>query len=179
MKRVFFGLDLDAQTLLQIANWRDRQLACDGHPVPPANFHITLAFIGELSDTAIDRLCHSLDEWLAHTRVEGSTLNLDCTGYWQKPGIFWLGASRRPDQLNQLAKKLSNLSSAVGGKRDKRPFQPHVTLYRRCHAAPVAPLEVPAITLNYQHCTLFESRQGRQGVSYHALQDWSLLPSAD
>ena len=49
--RVFFGLELDASTTLAIADWRDRQLACAGRPVPPANFHITLAFIGELPES--------------------------------------------------------------------------------------------------------------------------------
>jgi 2'-5' RNA ligase len=174
MMRVFFGLDLDATTTLQIADWRDRQVACDGRPVPPANFHITLAFIGQISDIAIERLCHSVDVWLAHTKVCGARLNLDCTGYWQKPGIYWLGATSWPDQLEHLAVKLGNLASAVGGKRDRKPFQPHVTLYRRCHTAPVAPLDIPTIALDYQHCTLFESRQGKRGVSYHVLQDWNL-----
>ena len=177
--RLFFGLALDAKTTLQIADWRDRQVACDGRPVPPANFHITLAFIGQLSDTAVEQLCLSVDAWLSHSRICEATLHLDCTGYWQKPGIFWLGATGCPDHLTQLAMKLGNLSSAVGGKRDRRPLQPHVTLYRRCQRAPVAPLDIPTIALDYRRCTLFESRQGKQGVSYHALQDWGLLSGAD
>jgi 2'-5' RNA ligase len=179
MMRVFIGLDLDATTTLQIADWRDRQVACDGRPVPPANFHITLAFIGQLSDTAIERLCHSVNEWLSPGNVCGATLTLDCTGYWQKPGIYWQGATSWPDHLEHLAVKLNNLASAVGGKRDRRAFQPHITLYRRCHAAPSAPLDVPPIVLEYRHLTLFESRQGRQGVSYHALQNWDLIPGKE
>ena len=67
--RLFFGLELDATTALRVADWRDRQLACAGQPVPPANFHITLAFIGPLSDPAIARLCLSVDEWLARSAL--------------------------------------------------------------------------------------------------------------
>jgi RNA 2',3'-cyclic 3'-phosphodiesterase len=177
--RVFFGLELDATTALRVADWRDRQLACAGQPVPPANFHMTLAFIGPLSEPAMARLCLSVDEWLARGTVCGATLHLNRTGYWPKPGIYWLGPTTWPSHLARLAQKLNSLASAVGAKRDKNPFQPHITLFRRCTAAPPAPSFVPSIMLAYQHCVLFESRQGRQGVSYHVLRDWDLPPATD
>ena len=176
--RVFFGLELDASTVLQIAAYRDRQLPCAGKPVSPANFHITLAFIGSLNNSAIERLCGSVEDWLARSHVTGELLDLDQTGYWDKPGIYWLGPTTWPEPLSGLARKLRGLATAVGAKRDRNPFQPHVTLYRRCAAAPPAPSQTPAISLSYQHFALFESRQGKQGVSYHVLQDWDLLPTA-
>ncbi|HEY6130518.1 MAG TPA: RNA 2',3'-cyclic phosphodiesterase [Halioglobus sp.] len=174
MMRVFFGLEVDATTAVRVADWRDRTLASVGRPVSPSNFHITLAFIGPLSDTAIARLCLALDEWLARNAVCGASLHLDCTGYWPRPGIYWLGPTSWPEHLTRLARKLNSLGSAVGGKRERNPFQPHITLFRRCATAPPAPTVTPSITLDYQHCALFESRQGRQGVSYHVLQDWEL-----
>lgn len=177
--RVFFGLELDATTALQVADWRDRQLACAGQPVPPANFHITLAFIGPLSRAVIERLCLSVDEWVACRIVTGATLHLDRAGYWHKPGIYWLGPTTWPEHLERLAQKLNSLASAVGAKRDRNPFQPHITLCRRCSAAPPAPAQPPSIDMVYRHCTLFESRQGRQGVSYRVLQDWDLPPATD
>jgi RNA 2',3'-cyclic 3'-phosphodiesterase len=175
--RLFFGLELDATTALRVADWRDRQLACAGQPVPPVNFHITLAFIGPLREPAIGRLCLAVDEWLARSTVAGATLHLDRMGYWHKPGIYWLGPTAWPEHLARLAQKLTSLASAVGAKQDRNPFQPHITLYRGCNAAPPAPTLTPAIDMTYRHCALFESRQGKQGVSYHVLQDWG-LPSA-
>lgn len=172
--RVFFGLELDADTTLAIADWRDRQLLCDGRPVPPANFHITLAFIGELPMPAIERLCGAVDDWIPGSEVSGAILRLDRTGYWHRPGLFWLGPSEWPEHLATLARKLGSLAGSMGGKRDRNPFQPHVTLYRRCSEPPPGPALNPTIEMHYRHCTLFESRQGRQGVSYHALQDWHL-----
>jgi 2'-5' RNA ligase len=172
--RIFFGLELDADTALAIADWRDRQLHCDGRPVPPANFHITLAFIGELPMPDIERLCRAVDDWDPASRVPGGTLSLDRTGYWHRPGIFWLGPTEWPGNLATLARKLASLAGSRGGKRDRNDFQPHVTLYRRCSNPPPGPALVPGIEMRYRHCTLFESRQGRQGVSYHALQDWQL-----
>jgi 2'-5' RNA ligase len=172
--RVFFGLEPDPATTLAIADWRDRQTRCDGHPVPPANFHITLAFIGEMEMPGIERLCGAIDDWIPGSGVSGATLSLDRTGYWPRPGIFWLGPGEWPDHLALLARKLGSLAGSTGGKRDRNTFQPHITLYRRCIAPPPAPALAPALEMQYRHCTLFESRQGRQGVSYHALQDWQL-----
>jgi len=172
--RVFFGLELDAPTAVKIADWRDRQFAHTGRPVPAANFHITLAFVGELRETALEQLCLSVDDWLAGNSMRGNGFDLDQTGYWQKPGIYWLGPARWPQQLTQLSDKLAGLASRVGGKREKGNFQPHITLFRRCAEAPAAPAVIPHLTLTYTHFTLFESRQGKQGVSYHPRQHWDL-----
>jgi 2'-5' RNA ligase len=174
MMRVFFGLELDGATALHIANWRERQLACVGTPVPPANFHITLAFIGALEEAAIERLCLSVDEWLARTALPGATLQLDTTGYWPKPGIYWLGPGSWPEHLARLAQKLGSLGSAAGAKRERNPFQPHITLYRQCSVPPPAPAHAPSLSMHYADFALFESRQGKRGVSYHVLQDWAL-----
>ena len=172
--RLFFGLELTPTTSLQIADWRDRQLVCTGAQVPAANFHITLAFLGTINDQDIESLCLSVDEWLAHNALRGAALELDCTGYWQKQGIYWLGPEKWPEELSQLAQKLATLGSAAGAKRDRNRFQPHITLFRQCSAAPPAPLQAPSIDMRYSGFALFESRQGKRGVSYHVLQDWTL-----
>ena len=172
--RVFFGLAPDPNTALAIADWRDRQLRCPGRPVAPANFHLTLAFVGELPPGAIERLGHSVDEWLSRNAVPGDILTLNRTGYWNRPGIYWLGPTEWPGPLTRLARKLGSLAGAAGGKRDRRAFEPHITLYRGCTEPPPGPARLPAIAMPYRQCTLFESRQGRQGVSYHALEDWPL-----
>lgn len=177
--RTFFGLELPADTAMQIADWRDRQFGPGGRPVPPANFHITLAFIGEVAPPAVERLCHAVDVWLAREDVPGAGLELDCTGYWPKPGIYWLGADSWPRSLSAMAAKLGQLATTAGARRDRNPFQPHVTLFRNCTAAPAAPALQPAFALHFRHITLFESRQGKTGVSYHAVQHWDLSPPAN
>jgi len=65
----FLALELPATTAMQIADWRDRQFGPVGRPVPPANFHITLAFVGALSERALERLCLAVDTWLASRSI--------------------------------------------------------------------------------------------------------------
>lgn len=176
--RLFFGLDPGAEVALQIADWRDRQFPGTGRPVPPANFHITLAFIGELRERDLEPLVLGVENWLQRRHPRGARLMLDQTGYWHRPGIYWLGAREWPEELDDLAGKLRRLATAAGGKRDRNRFLPHLTLFRGCTQAPPAPSLAPAFVLDYDHFTLYESRQGRRGMSYHTLAEWELDPAA-
>jgi 2'-5' RNA ligase len=172
--RIFFGIELDAATALQIGDWRDRQFAAGARSVPVANFHITLAFAGELPDPAIAELCDAISHSLQERPGVGGVLQLDQTGYWPKPGLYWLGPSAWPASLEELAGRLRRLVAATGAHRERKRFQPHITLFRRCRQAPPMPAEPPNFSLSYQSIALFESRPQRDGVSYHVLGDWPL-----
>ena len=172
--RLFFGLDLDADAALEISSWCDQQLICDGNPVSSANFHLTLAFLGNLDNSTLERLCQSVDQWLADGPDYADTLTLDCTGYWQNTGIHWLGPTSWPTSLDTMARKLRSLGTGVGAKLDRKKFRPHVTLHRRCIVVPAPPAVAPKIEFAYAHLCLFESIQGRNGVSYRILEDWPL-----
>lgn len=172
--RTFFALELDAETTLKIANWRDRQFGHCGKPVPAANFHLTLAFLGELKPARLEQLCLAVDERIGRDRPGAGTISLDVTGYWPKPGIYWLGCSQPPSPLIQLAGSLRGLCHVAGGKRDSKSFQPHITLFRQCDTAPPAPVDIPPLQLEYSHFTLLESKFGKRGVSYQPLQSWEL-----
>ncbi len=174
--RLFFALEPDPDTSMRIADWRDRQFGRAGRPVPPANFHVTLAFLGELREAGLERLEAAVDERLARGGLSGGRLELDITGYWQRPGVYWLGASFCPESLQRLARTLAGVGAALGCRKDSRSFQPHLTLFRGLGVAPPAPAVAPRFVLPYAHFILFESRQGRQGVSYHPLRDWALPP---
>jgi RNA 2',3'-cyclic 3'-phosphodiesterase len=176
--RVFFALEPDPATLLQISSWRDRQFTHAGHAVRAANLHLTLAFVGEIRPHALEKLCMTVDQRIARDCPRGASITLDITGYWPKPGIYWLGAQNAPGELLSLVRPLANLAAATGGKRDSRAFQPHITLFRQCTLAPPAPAVPPAFELDYRHFTLFESKQGKGGVSYQPLHSWELLPPA-
>ncbi len=171
--RLFFALEPTRQTAVAIADWRDRQFpATSARPVPMSNLHITLAFVGELPPPRLERLLQAVDDW--HDRPPGGSLQLDSTGYWPRPGIYWLGPRQWPPQLEQLVRRLGAISGQQGGKQEKRRYQPHVTLFRSCREALPQPAHPPAFSFAYDHFTLFESRQGKQGVSYHPLADWEL-----
>ncbi|MEQ8514914.1 MAG: RNA 2',3'-cyclic phosphodiesterase [Chromatocurvus sp.] len=176
--RVFFGIEPDPAACQTIADWRDRYGIAAGRPVPSANFHITLAFVGDVSDRQLETLCTAVDERQDGDAFVAGELELDLVGFWPGAGIYWMGASQPPRQLAALARKLQHLGGLVGARLQKKPFTPHVTLYRNCSDPPPAPAVPPKIDLDYTYLTLFESKPGREGVSYHALAQWDLTPAS-
>jgi len=168
--RLFFGLDPTADDKRAIDSWRSRVATAEGRPVPPANFHITLAFLGELPERQLERLCDAVDRLDLPGDRE---LCLDQVGYWPRPGIFWLGPSAPPTSLSALAGSLARIGQGLGVRRDRRPFVPHVTLYRGCRQPPPAPAEPPQLACRYRGVTLFASRTAHTGVRYEPLAEWS------
>jgi 2'-5' RNA ligase len=172
--RLFFGFDLDAGSKSAIADWRDRHALAGGRPVPAANFHITLAFLGELDERRLERLCDRVDAAQAEMAERPLSLSLDRVGYWPSPGIYWLGTSADCAAMTALAARLASVGQALGSRRERRAFEPHVTLYRRCDTPPPAPSREPLFDLQLTELLLFQSQQGRSGVSYRPLAAWPL-----
>jgi len=177
--RIFFALDLPPSVKQDIADWRDRSFrgllaGATARAVPAGNFHVTLAFVGEVPQYDLDRLCCSVDQLLDRASIGTDNLAFDELGYWQRQGILWLGPKHYPHAVVQLADRLKGLATRVGGKRDNKAFQPHITLFRRCEMPPPPSLEPPEFKLEFEEFTLFESKQGKRGVDYYPLQHWSL-----
>ncbi|MCB1841870.1 MAG: RNA 2',3'-cyclic phosphodiesterase [Halioglobus sp.] len=172
--RLFFALPLSIDTTLRISDWRDRYAPCDARPVPAANFHITLAFAGELPERALEFLCDATDSWVNSHQPSAGDMLLDRVGFWAKPGIFWLGPSAYDDALAELAKKLQSLVVSAGARRERRKWEPHITLYRGCNLAPPAPDSEPSIPCHYDLICLFESQRARNGMIYRRVAEWQL-----
>ena len=171
--RLFFGLDPLAGDKRAIDAWRQRVATADGRPVPPANFHLTLAFLGDVDERRLETLCDAVD---GLALPDAGEFLLDRVGYWPKPGIFWLGPGEPQPGLDAVREDLGRAGQLVGARRDRRRFVPHVTLYRGCRVPPPAPAEAPALPFRYRGVTLFASRPGREGVRYEPVAAWGGKP---
>jgi 2'-5' RNA ligase len=175
--RVFLAIEPSPDERRAIADWRDRHAPAPGRAIPAGNFHVTLAFLGEFGQSRIDTLCERVDEEalaLSPSFSPPPPLHLNQVAYRAKLGIYWLGSGEKPPALDTLARRLQQLGTRLGAKRDRHPFTPHVSLYRGCELPPGAPDLPPDIRLLCDNITLFESRRGRSGASYHALEQWPL-----
>ena len=172
--RLFFALEIPGELALQIADWRQRQLPAAGREVPPANFHITLAFLGNVEEQRLEQLCAQTDQLLQRQGHAPGQLHLNQVGYWPRPGIYWLGPSDWPMQLDQLASALAKRGNTIGARHKRSNYRPHLTLFRGCQDAPPAPTLPADFQFEYKAFVLMESRQGRQGVSYNPVAEWLL-----
>ncbi len=164
--RLFFALPPDPQSLLAITLWRDRALPPLDQPVHVSNFHITLAFLGELKPWQIEPLLIRASE----VGFSPFSLMLDEMGYWPKPGVAWLGASRQPDSLTTLANKLNLIAGALNLQTEKRAYKAHLTFARKIKHPLPAPTLAPEFNLSFDHYVLMQTQQGKQGVSYEIVE---------
>ena len=166
-QRLFFALWPDEDTREHLA-----KLALDhitGRWVSRDNLHVTLAFLG-----SVDKHARSCVEHVAsQVRAQPFTLYLDEVGYWRKPRILWLGASRLPLPLVQLLSSLNDGLSTYGFKLERREYRAHVTLARKVQK-PVAHRNIDPILWPIDSFVLVESRTLPAGASYQVLRTWSL-----
>lgn len=168
--RAFFAFKPPPKICLAMESWRRLNWPLLERPVPVANYHVTLAFLGDINEPQLEAL---IDKASA-VELPGFKLTLDTTGFWSKTGILWLGPSAPPPALNQLAQALGGIARSCQIPVARSEFKPHLTLARRVHPAPVAPLQVPEFSCACSSFALYESSQGKHGVSYHSVAEWSL-----
>jgi len=106
-------------------------------------------------------------------RAECFDLVLDQFGYFPRPGIFWIGPGQVPGALTDLAAALRKAGRKAGIAAPRKPFAPHLPLFRPCRARPPLPTGHPGFHLPCDGFTLFESIPGHQGVRYQPLHRWA------
>ncbi|GMW07699.1 MAG: RNA 2',3'-cyclic phosphodiesterase [Nevskiales bacterium] len=166
--RLFFALWPDAVTRAALIR-ATRALVrhCGGRPVPPRDFHLTLAFLGTVPDERFDAVRAAA----AGCRLEPLTLLLDRLGYFPAPRVLWLGPSAPPVSLARFVAALATALAAVGQPPDPRPFHPHLTLARKVASAPAEqqprPVEWPVTGFS-----LVESQTLAAGARYRVVADF-------
>ncbi|WP_341501979.1 RNA 2',3'-cyclic phosphodiesterase [Gallaecimonas sp. GXIMD4217] len=157
-QRCFFALSLTSPQQKSLDKWR-RDVLGDraGRPVPMANFHLTLAFLGHLSPDQIRGLC----ETAAALSWSPFTLTLDSFGQWRRAGIAYLAPSTVPEPLRALALQLREAGRDQGGFDETRDFKPHITLCRKAHGHLEPSRPPPPIRLAVDTFGLYASADGR------------------
>ena len=125
-----------------------KQLGTEGKYVPAANLHITLAFLGEVTEVdAVKDVMKSLP-------VERSRLTFSEYGFTRD--VFWIGLKG-----NQKIKKyVADLRLALKQKGlpvDTAKFEPHITLLRGQKGKRPTGLTVPGSEMTVSGVSLFKS----------------------
>lgn len=138
-------------------------------PVAPANWHVTLAFLGE---TDPERRAAYVQ---AARGVSGTPfdLALDRFGYFFRPRVLWIGATTLPDSLSRLHGELNAALAAHGYEPDRRPFRAHVTLARKMPPPGDLPDPGPVGWRVPEFC-LVRSQLGRGGARYAVVERFPL-----
>lgn len=141
-----------------------------------AQLHLTLRFVGE-----VDRRCaEDLADVLGSIRFAPFPIHLSGVGRFERKHVvdtLWAGVQPR-DRLGALHKKIDRACVSIGLPPEGRAYLPHITLARfgrfggvvdsflACHAGLAG---TPFLVDGF---TLFESRTGHAGATYHAMEDY-------
>jgi 2'-5' RNA ligase len=146
--------------------------------VEPDNLHITLWFLGEVSEPGGEALVTALEKPLGAVAV---TLRIAGAGAFPEhgaPRALWLGLTSGRDGLITVHDRLAQTLKPLGYEPEKRPFAPHLTIARVKDAprSDVATLrrilhEFKSEVGEYEvrHVTLFRSHLSPKGSQYESV----------
>jgi RNA 2',3'-cyclic 3'-phosphodiesterase len=179
--RLFVAIDLDddaraaiAQTQHRLAEMLDTDRSLKW--VNPAHMHLTLAFLGEIAESAVPAIVQSLS-----VNIDGHPF----TAVFQDFGVFpprgaprvlWLGVGDGAADVIGTQRAVADRVADAGVPLDRRPFHPHLTLARWRNSRPndrrralAAGPQTPITSVGVDHVTLYQSRLTPAGPVYTSL----------
>jgi 2'-5' RNA ligase len=168
--RLFFAVFPDDETRRRLAAAVHALVLDDeSRRVPSKNYHMTLAFIGEVSVPLA-----ALRDVGAAQRVSAFTTRFDGYEYWPKAQIVVARPASWSAPLERLQRGLSADLARCGIRLDERPYWPHMTVARKVLQAPVlqALSEIAWTAGAFQ---LARSDRSHGGAIYTVVDSWPLL----
>jgi RNA 2',3'-cyclic 3'-phosphodiesterase len=200
--RVFIAIDIDDKIRKAIADLQ-KQIASkvsvkqgDLKWVEPNNIHLTLKFLGEMSDEQLEEV-KEITNTVAQSHQKFN-LDIESVGSFggRSAKIVWVGVSKWhglparentakmavPQELLALQKDLESLLEQTGFPKEERDFSAHLTLCRVNH--PIAGLKVGEAIKQFSNLRLgsitadairiYQSQLTPQGPIYTMIADFKL-----
>lgn len=168
--RAFIALELPDEFVYQTAELaRYLSESIQGRFIPRSNYHLTLAFLGEVAEKDIASAITAMED--ACEGIAAIPLISDGLGTFGKnrDATLWLGLKLVPD-LENLTTRLREGLIERDVLVDSKTFKPHITLARHAKIPrgedliPPFPQDSEATKL-----TLYMSKLGREGAEYKEL----------
>ena len=182
--RLFTGLDLPREVVARLDELLRRlKPTARINWSPPPNLHVTTKFIGEWPEERLDELKAALAGLPSRPPLE---VRLRHAGFFPNvhaPRSFWVGLEA--PGLPQLASATDAATAALGVPREKRAFNPHLTLARIKEAQPLDSLHEAIsklASLDFgsfpaDHFCLYRSTLHPSGSVYTELAEFPLTKS--
>lgn len=183
--RAFIAVTLpqDVREALAAIQRELAQSQADVKWVTPEQVHVTLKFLGEISDERRQQVEGMLREIASHTAP--FSVQLEGLGAFPSvsaPRVVWTGIVEGREELTRLAASIEEAGQKISLAREHRPFSGHVTLGRvrspknrqaltrglqTLELKPLEPWQVASVTL-------YQSVLSSHGPAYSVLADIAL-----
>lgn len=128
--RIFIALDIPAAIHARIAQFQEqaRRSAPEARWARPEGLHVTLKFVGEVSETKV----HEIKTALTSVQAQPFEVKYSGAGFFPTPRsarVFWIGVDGG-EPLAALAATIDRATHSAGIANETRAFSPHLTLAR-------------------------------------------------
>lgn len=165
--------------------------ASGGRPVPAANLHVTLAFLGSVPQRRLGELAEAARSAAsgpagegAHPARDSLELTFDHIEYWRAAQLLCVLPAQPPAAAAGLARRLQAALTARGFTPDRKSpgsvgldiigsFRPHVTLARKVYRSP-RNIEIKPVTWSFTDFALVHSKTLPEGAVYTVLENFPL-----
>lgn len=179
MPRLFTALEIPAEVASALTLHRGGLIGARW--IEPADYHITLRFLGDVDR----RTAHDVDSFLNDLQTQPFEVTLDALGSFggDRPRAVFARAQPSP-RLTELQGDLERLMRRLGLPPEARKFVPHVTLARLRDTSPVDVAQylamhpiVRPISFTARRFALMSSRDSIGGGPYVVEAAYPLGPS--
>ena len=131
--RAFLAIELDAPALEYLDEISSKLKSCkaDVSWVKVSNAHLTLKFLGDITDFSVIAIEEALKGLLEFQRpFELSLKGAGAFPSMEKPRVVWVGIEDKSGMLKNLSNRLEKAFETLGFPPENRAFNPHITLGR-------------------------------------------------
>ena len=182
--RIFIAINLPADIKKYLAKFQEKWPELPAKWVNGDNLHITLVFLGDVTDQELGEVCMAVKEVIVRQKV--FDINLSAISYGPDgklpPRMVWASGPKNKE-LSLLKKELEEaLLGKVNFRPEEKAFSPHITLARISTFLwrQIEPEERPEvfenIDLNFtvESIEVMESELKRGGPQYNIIESYQL-----
>ena len=184
--RAFIAIELSAEIKDSLAQIQShlKYSAADVKWIETGNIHLTLKFLGDITEENCEKIRSILDEIGRSTKpFQISIKNIGAFPNINYPRVIWVGLDKGTVESKALAENISEEMLKIGFQKEPRPFAPHLTIGRvrspknkealkekigTCQMPITKPQPISSIIL-------FESKLSPKGPIYTKLHETKLL----
>jgi 2'-5' RNA ligase len=169
--RAFIAIDIEPEARKELSHLAGTiKSQCHGSFPSSDMYHMTIAFLGDITLTQADAMCRVLEE--VAEKYKPFVLKLCRLGYFAQPESATVFCStERDNTLLSLAQDVYRAAWDVRIPFDDKPFRAHITLGRRVDLSTIRlnSIEVNHVPFTVKGLTLYKSVLHPSGPTYQAM----------
>ena len=189
MIRSFIAIGLPEATRQTLAAVQEhlKQSGAGVRWVKPSSIHLTLKFLGNIHPAQVEDIALAVaQEVRDEPPITLGAAGLGAFPGRRKPRVIWIGMEGEVQRLTRIQARVENALEPFGFVREKRPFQPHLTIGRvkdrrklQALIDAMAELKIPEFdSFDVTEIILYKSNLRPTGAIYTKLHRMSLAASA-